>query len=444
MARKELSEQERQQIKTSLEETRKRRKNQFIKVVELKVNCHHTSKETYKLFNQYFKEAKWVYNDMLSASQTRNIFDYTYTEHKEIQRLDKDKNSITEKVTIPSVYHRAMVKQVKTNISNLSKAKKKGIKIGKLNYKSEVNSIPIITGFIKIKDNTHITIPAFSNLKVYGLDQLDKYTNYEIADGKLIRKSSGIYIKITVCIDKKEQKTGTKKTYKDVGLDFGIKDNIITSDGEKFNCNVRETEQLKFLQKQLHRKQEGSKRYYRLRSQINREYEKIENRKNDASNKLISYFNKHYDIVYFQDEQIANWIKVKHSKHNGRKCGFSFGRQVQSSYLGRVKAELKLLEPSGESFMISKWLPTTKFCPRCGSLNAITLGERTYHCDCGYSCDRDIHAAGNIKLFGSIKRAECLEQASAERVSSISEKLALLAIQKQEALDEAKKEAASL
>src|SRR5574344_1972738 len=118
MARKELSEQERQQIKTSLEETRKRRKNQFIKVVELKVNCHHTSKETYKLFNQYFKEAKWVYNDMLSASQTRNIFDYTYTEHKEIQRLDKDKNSITEKVTIPSVYHRAMVKQVKTNISN--------------------------------------------------------------------------------------------------------------------------------------------------------------------------------------------------------------------------------------------------------------------------------------------------------------------------------------
>ena len=127
MARKELSEQERQQIKTSLEETRKRRKNQFIKVVELKVNCHHTSKETYKLFNQYFKEAKWVYNDMLSASQTRNIFDYTHTEHKEIQRLDKDKNSITEKVTIPSVYHRAMVKQVKTNISNLSKAKKKGI-----------------------------------------------------------------------------------------------------------------------------------------------------------------------------------------------------------------------------------------------------------------------------------------------------------------------------
>ena len=207
MARKELSEQERQQIKTSLEETRKRRKNQFIKVVELKVNCHHTSKETYKLFNQYFKEAKWVYNDMLSASQTRNIFDYTYTEHKEIQRLDKDKNSITEKVTIPSVYHRAMVKQVKTNISNLSKAKKKGIKIGKLNYKSEVNSIPIITGFIKIKDNTHITIPSFSNLKVYGLDQLDKYTNYEIADGKLIRKASGIYIKITVCIDKKEQRT---------------------------------------------------------------------------------------------------------------------------------------------------------------------------------------------------------------------------------------------
>ena len=51
-------------------------------------------------------------------------------------------------------------------------------------------------------------------------------------------------------------------------------------------------------------------------------------------------------------------------------------------------------------------------------LNKIGLEERTYHCDCGYSFDRDIHAAKNVKLFGSTKRAECLEQASVETLAS--------------------------
>lgn len=62
-------------------------------------------------------------------------------------------------------------------------------------------------------------------------------------------------------------------------------------------------------------------------------------------------------------------------------------------------------------------MPTTKFCPQCGALNIIDLDERTYHCECGYSYDRDTHAAKNVKLFGSTKRAECLEQASAETLA---------------------------
>ena len=73
-----------------------------------------------------------------------------------------------------------------------------------------------------------------------------------------------------------------------------------------------------------------------------------------------------------------------------------------------------MLEKRDKAFKISKWMPTTRFCPVCGCLNSLTLEDRTFVCDCGYSCDRDVHAARNVKLFGSIKRAECLEQASAE------------------------------
>ena len=78
-------------------------------------------------------------------------------------------------------------------------------------------------------------------------------------------------------------------------------------------------------------------------------------------------------------------------------------------------------EKSGRSFEISKWSPSTKFCPNCGSLNrGITLSDRIFKCDCGYEFDRDVHAAKNVKLFGSTKRAECLEQASVEELVNTS------------------------
>ena len=60
---------------------------------------------------------------------------------------------------------------MKTNITNLSKAKRKGLKVGTLRYISEMNSIPIISGFIKIKDKKHVSIPGFPNLCGYEFDR---------------------------------------------------------------------------------------------------------------------------------------------------------------------------------------------------------------------------------------------------------------------------------
>ena len=425
MARKQLTDTEREQIRQSIVATRNRRKNQILKVFELKVNCHQTSKETYDKMKQCFIQAKWVYNDMLSLSgadngdvayETLDIFKYNYLDHKTVHRYNKNKKYIEEKITLPTFFHRGVIQQCKTNIVNLSKAKRKGYKVGALKFKSEYDSIPLLTGSFKIIDNSHIYLPGFKNLKIYGLKQILALKNYEIADGRFIKKASGYYIHVSVCINKNSIKP-RKQTYKEVGLDFGIKDNVTTSDGEKFNCNVRESEYLKFLQKQLHRKQKDSKRYWRLRNQIRKEYEHITNKKVDATNKLIHYLTSNYDTIYFQDEQIAKWKKKKHSKKNGKKCGNSFGKQVQCSYLGRVKAKLVCMEGT-KSFKIDKFQPTTKLCTVCGCLNTLTLADRVFKCACGYTEDRDIHAAKNVKFIGTIKRAERLEQASVETLPS--------------------------
>lgn len=141
--------------------------------------------------------------------------------------------------------------------------------------------------------------------------------------------------------------------------------------------------------------------------QLKREYEKLANSRKDIANKIYHRLTTAYDVIYFQDEQIKGWQKGL------------FGKSVQSSCLGSLKQRLVALEASGRSFKISKWEPTTKLCPVCGTINHPTLADRIYKCSCGYTMDRDTHSARVILMIGSSKRAECLEQASAEGVVSM-------------------------
>jgi len=395
-----------ERIRQTLIETQKRRQNQILKVYEVKVDCHHISKEDFKKLNHLFVETKWIQNDVIASN---DIFKYDYKQHRKIINFDKDKNEVERNITVQTGVHQAIVKQIQQDIYNLSKSKKKGRKVGRLKFRRNCSNIPLKTGMLKIKSSKQISIPSFRKLNVYGLEQFINFPEYEIANANIVKKASGIYIKISVLIPK--QSMQRKSTGKTVGLDFGIKDNITTSEGEKFNCSVQESDCLKFLQRKLSKKQKGSKRYYKCLNQLQKEYEHLTNKRNDDSNKLISYLKKEYDIIYYQDEQIAKW----------RKFNRGFAKNIQHSYLGRVKAKLRELSKNERAFEISKWTPSTKYCPQCGSLNdGIQLSDRVFKCDCGYQFDRDVHAAKNVKLFGSTKRAECLEQTSVDKLASIA------------------------
>ena len=131
-----------------------------------------------------------------------NIFKYDYKEHRKVINFDKDKNKVEREITLPTVIHQSLVKSIQTDICNLSKAKKKGIKVGALKFRSEVNRIPLRNDAIKIKSSKIISIPYFKNLIVYGLEQFINIPNFEVANANLIRKSSGFYIKVTVFIPK--------------------------------------------------------------------------------------------------------------------------------------------------------------------------------------------------------------------------------------------------
>jgi len=201
----------------------------------------------------------------------------------------------------------------------------------------------------------------------------------ELANANLVKKPDGYYLKVTAYINKENFKQ-IETNGKEIGLDFGIKTNITTSEGEKLDITIKESDRLKKLQREMFRKIKGSNNRYKTINLIQREYQKLSNRKQDKANKIVSKLKK-YETIVIQDEQIANW-------HKGL-----FGKQVQHSCMGLIKEKLKQLP---QTIVLDKWIPTTKLCPKCNAKHNMSLDKRTYVCECGYSEDRDIHSAKNM------------------------------------------------
>ena len=130
----------------------------------------------------------------------------------------------------------------------------------------------------------------------------------------------------------------------------------------------------------MFRREKGSSNRYKTVKKIQREYQKIGNKKADKANKIVHML-KQYDCIVMQDEQISSWQRGV------------FGKQVQHSCMGLIKQRLKSLP---QTIVLDKYIPTTKWCPKCGKKHSIGLDERTYVCECGYHEDRDIHSAKNM------------------------------------------------
>ena len=118
----------------------------------------------------------------------------------------------------------------------------------------------------------------------------------ELANANLVKKPDGYYLKVTAFINKENWKAITTNG-KEIGLDFGIKTSITTSEGEKLDVSVEESERLKKLQKELFRRIKGSNNRRKTVKLIQREYQKLSNKKQDKANKIVHQL-KQYDRIY--------------------------------------------------------------------------------------------------------------------------------------------------
>lgn len=267
----------------------------------------------------------------------------------------------------------------------LSARKQKGHKIGQLKFKSSVNSLDLKQYGVtyKIVGNKLRIQKVPGWLKVNGTHQLE---GYELSNAKLLRKPDGYYLVVT-CYKEKEQENFQPDTV--IGLDMGVKTHITLSDGREINALVEEPESLKRGQRKLARQQKDSNRYRKTRERLQREYQKMNNKKDELANQVTRDLLEH-ELVFFQNEQLASW-----KRRNGY---VRAGRRLQHSILGRVKAKLSL---SDRAVMLAKNKPTTQVCV-CGARNKHQLDQRQYFCSsCGYSAARDVHAARNMVRLGA-------------------------------------------
>ena len=371
-------------IKQSMRATLEKRSSQICFVYRIKIDQSHLSNKQKEQLKMIFVEAKWIYNDILNYSKTNNISTYD-TKSKFVNVLNKDKQiEQREMKYIGSQMKQSVLADILASLKGLKKLKEHNHKVGWLKFKSDYCSLTLKqhgTTYKILKGNKVKIQNISGKLKVNGLDQFINIPNIDIANAKLLNTPTGYYIAVTIF--RFNTDIPSKKFIdEEIGIDMGIKTHITLSNGEKFNSTVKETERLKRLQRKMFRCVKGSNNRRKTIHLIQKEYQKITNRKNDAANKVLSYILS-FENIYMQDEQISNW-------HKGL-----FGKQIQHSILGRVKAKL-INHPRVQ--VIDRMAPTTKFCPKCHNIKKdITLNDRIYICnECGYQEDRDIHSANNM------------------------------------------------
>ena len=177
------------------------------------------------------------------------------------------------------------------------------------------------------------------------------------------------------------------------GIDLGLKEFAIASDGTKYanpKYLAKSLKRLKFLQKSLSRKTKGSSNRNKARIKVARLYAKITNQRRDFLQKLSTELIRNNDMICLEDLQVKNMVKNHKLAQAISDVSWSeFVRMLsyKAEWYGR-----KIVK-------IDKFFPSSQICNCCGHKHTETkdLSVRKWACpQCGAVHDRDVNAAINI------------------------------------------------
>ena len=241
-------------------------------------------------------------------------------------------------------------------------------------------------------------------------------TNSIVKSGTVSQKADRYYVSILVeetDIKISNSNIGIKifnHNNEGIGIDLGIKDFAICSNGNKFK-NINKTSTFKKIEKKLKREQRKLSRKYKdlkIRNKnikegratgqniqkqvvkVQKLHQRLRNIRTDYINKTVfSIIKQKPSYITIEDLNVKGMMKNKHlSKAIASQKFFEF----------KTKLTVKCKENHIELRIVDRFYPSSKTCSSCGKVKRdLKLSDRIYKCDCGFTIDRDLNASINLK-----------------------------------------------
>ena len=345
------------------------------------------------LIEKHIGSCRFIWNYFLDMRNKRYTETMQRMEYKEMQSLIpllKHENQWLREINSQSL--QAVVQNLDTAFIRFFKEIGEYPKFKKKNYGGSFT----IPQHFKI-DNRSITIPKFKTpLSVF----MCRNIKGEVRNLTISKTSSGRYY-VSILTEEKTESLKTKKIAIDgsIGIDVGIKEFLVLSDGTQIHNPKNRKKSEKLLvrrQRQLSKKNKGSKNCNKARIRVAKIHEHITNQRTDFHNKISDVILKQYDTVVVENLNVSGMLKNHHLSKSISDVGWS-------SFFAMLKA--KASQRGKNVIEIGRFDPSSKMCSECGNIkHNLKLSDRIYHCNvCGLSIDRDLNAAINIWRFGLIK-----------------------------------------
>lgn len=340
------------------------------------------------LLSKHFGHCRYVFNRFLNERKEKYLNDKTslnYYDHaRTLTELKKEEEFVWLK-EVNSQSLQAAIKNLDTAYKNFFNKQNRFPRF-KSKYDRQSFKIP---QNVKVAQDK-LVIPKFrEGIKVNLHREMEGETLFatisKLATGKY-------YVSITCEVEHQPY----EKTGKLVGVDTGIKELAILSDGSSYG-NIKslktKLKKLKYEQRQLSKKQKGSHRSNKQKRKLALVHESITNIRKDYLHKVSTEIVKNHDMISVEDLAVKNMMK-----------NHCLAQAMSDVSLGAfyIMLEYKANWNDRSLVKINRFFPSSKKCSSCGWIKQdLTLSIRDWTCDsCGESVSRDVNAAKNILKQG--------------------------------------------